>query len=99
MDNISSQIKEFISELKFEEALELCNRTENKNNDVIQSQKVKILLQMFNVTKKQKLLNEALEVCERYVGNEIFDLQKNRIKNLLLKYFNVTSNVNVSSSV
>lgn len=83
-----SQIAFFIEEDKLEKALQLCNELKNRNDKNIRAQKVRVLLLMFEKSKKQELLEEALKICEKYIGDEGFDIQRNRIGILLSGYFN-----------
>lgn len=85
---IVAQIKNLTKERNFEEALELCNKDENKNNACIHSQKVKLLLLMFDETGKQELLHEALIICNEHAGSSLFDIPKEKIEKRLKKIEN-----------
>jgi len=95
--SISSKIKHLIRERRYEEALILCDDVKNRKIMTIQSQKVKILLFLFQENKSKGLLYKALNVCNRYSGNEVFDIQKSKIKLLLKEYFNEECDFNNKS--
>lgn len=88
LKNLINEIKKLTVENKLEMALDLCNTSKGLHSIRIQSQKVKILLLMFEKSNNKELLKEALSICEKNKGNEIFEQQKTKIEKFLSIYFN-----------